>query len=105
MITFEDMIKEREKHKKEDEEFQRHLRKLRIEELREKGLEPMFDEDGNSLAPEKKPTYDHPNTMENSTATFFYVIVMLVGSIFKGNWVIWIIATVVWAKFITRHDR
>lgn len=105
MITFDDMIKEREKHKKEEEEFQKKLRRIRIKDLRAKGLEPMFDEDGNSLVPEKKPTYDHPNTIENSTATFFYVIVMLVGSIFKGNWVIWIITTVVWAKFITRHDR
>lgn len=105
MITFEDMIKEREKHKEEEKEFQKELNRMRIQELRDKGLEPMFDEDGNSLMPQKKPTHDHPNTMENSTATFFYVIVMLVGSIFKGNWVIWIIATVIWAKFITRHDR
>lgn len=105
MITCDDMIKEREKHKKEDEEFQKHLRRLRIEEIRAKGLEPLFDEDGNSLVPEKKPTYDHPNTMENSTATILWVVVMVVGSIFKGNWVIWIVATVIWAKFITRHNR
>lgn len=105
MITFDDMIKEREKHKEEEKEFQRELNRLRIKELRDKGLEPMFDEDGNSLIPAKKETFDHPNTIENSTATFFYIVVMLVGSIFKGNWVIWIIATVIWAKFITRHDR
>jgi hypothetical protein len=43
--------------------------------------------------------------MENGTATFFYIIAMLVGSIFKGNWAIWIIATVIWVKFITRHDK
>jgi len=105
MITFDDMIKEREKHKEEKKEFQRELNRLRIKELRDKGLEPMFDEDGNSLMPPKKETFDHPNTIEDSTATFFYVIVMFVGSIFKGNWVIWIIATVIWARFITRHNR
>lgn len=105
MITYDDIIKEREKHKEEDEEFQRHLRKLRIEELRAKGVEPLFDEDGNSLVPEKKPTYDHPNTMENSTATVLWIVVMVVGSIFKGNWIIWIVATIVWFNFITRHKK
>lgn len=105
MITFDDMIKEREKHQEEEKEFQRELNRLRIKELRDKGLEPLFDEDGNPTTPPKKPTYDHPNTMENSTATVLWIAVMVVGSIFKGNWVIWIIATVIWAKFMTRHDR
>jgi hypothetical protein len=105
MVTFDDMIKEHEKHKEEEKEFRRKLNKLRMEDLRKKGIEPTFDEDGNSLIPPKKETWDHPNTMENSTATFLWIVVMLVGSIFKGNWMIWIIATIVWARFITRHDR
>lgn len=105
MITFDDMIKERKKHEEEEKEFRRKLNRLRMEELRKQGIEPTFDEDGNSLIPPKKETFDHPNTMENGTATFFWIVVMLVGSIFKGNWIIWIIATVVWARFITRHDR
>lgn len=105
MITFDDIAKEREKHKEEKKEFQRELNRLRIKELREKGLEPTFDEDGNSLIPQKQPTYDHPNTMENSTATLFYIIVMLVGSIFKENWMIWIVATGIWINFITRHNN
>lgn len=105
MIKFEDMIKKREKHKEEERELQRKLNRMRIEELRVKGIEPMFDEGGNSLVPPKKPTYDHPNTMENSTATVLWIVVMLVGSIFKGNWVIWIVATIIWLKFITRHKK
>ena len=105
MITFEDMIEERKKHEEEEKEFRREINRMRIEELRAQGLEPMFDEDGNSLVPPEKTTYDHPNTIENSTATVFWIAALLIGSIFKGNWVIWIIATVIWAKFITRHDR
>lgn len=105
MITFEDMIEERKKHEEEEKEFRRELNRLRIKELREQGLEPSFDEDGNPTTPPKKETHDHPNTMENGTATFFYVVVMLVGSIFKENWIIWIVATVIWAKFMTRHDK
>lgn len=99
MPTVEEMRKYTEKYKKEREEFNKHLEESRVKDLEAKGIKP-FDE---SQVPKKY--CDHPNTMENGTATFFYIIVMLVGSIFKGNWVIWIIATVIWAKFITRHDR
>lgn len=99
MPTVEEMRKYTEKRKKEREEFNKRLDEIRLKELEAKGLKP-FDE---SKAPNKY--CDHPNTIENSTATFFYAIVMLVGSIFKGNWVIWIIATIIWAKFITRHDK
>lgn len=99
MPTMEEMREYTEKYKKEREEFNKRLEESRLRELEKKGIKP-FDE---SQAP--KQYCDHPNTMENGTATFFYIIVMLVGSIFKGNWVIWIIATVIWAKFITRHNR
>lgn len=99
MPTMEEMRKYTEKYKKEREELNKHLEKSRLKELEAKGIKP-FD---NSQV--SKKYCDHPNTIENGTATFFYIIVMLVGSIFKGNWVIWIIATVIWAKFITRHDR
>ena len=103
MISWEDMQKERKKHEEKDKEFRRELNRMRIKELRDKGLEPQFDEDGNPTTPPPKQTWDHPNTMENSTATVLWIVVMLVGSIFKGNWVIWIIATIIWFRFITRH--
>lgn len=99
MPTVEEMRKYTEKYKKEREEFNKHLEESRLKDLEAKGIKPL----DKSQVPKKY--CDHPNTMENSTATFFYIIVMLVGSIFKGNWVIWIVATVIWAKFITRHDR
>lgn len=99
MPTMEEMRKYAEKRNKEREEFNKYLEELRFKELESKGIKP-FDE---SQVPKKY--CDHPNTMENGTATFFYIIAMLVGSIFKCNWVIWIIATVIWAKFITRHNR
>lgn len=99
MPTMEEMRKYQEKHKNEREEFNKHLEELRLKELEANGLK-LFDE---SQVP--KEYCDHPNTIENGTATFFYIIVMLVGSIFKGNLVIWIIATIIWAKFITRHKK
>ena len=48
---------------------------------------------------------DHPNSLENSEATILWIIVMAVGTIFKGNWIIWIVATVIWWRYITRHKR
>ena len=45
---------------------------------------------------------DHPDTMENSTATVLWIVVMLVGAIFKDRWLIWIFATIVWLCFINR---
>lgn len=105
MITYDDMIKERKKHAEEEKEFRRKLNRMRIEELRAKGLEPLFDEDGNPTIPPKKETFDHPNTMENSSATVLWIVVMVVGSIFKARWLLWIIATVIWVRFITRHHR
>lgn len=47
--------------------------------------------------------YDHPNSLENTEATIIWIVVMAVATIFKGNWIIWIIATIIWLRYITRH--
>lgn len=99
MFTPEELEEMRKRMRNERDERNRRFDEIRRKELEAKGLKP-FDK-----SQVHKKYCDHPNTIENSTATFFYIVVMLVGSIFKGNWVIWIIATVVWAKFITRHNK
>ena len=48
---------------------------------------------------------DHPNSLENNEATIVWLVVMAVAAIFKGNWLIWIIATIIWRRYITRHKR
>ena len=48
---------------------------------------------------------DHPSTMENSTATVLYIIIMLVGIIFTDRWLLWIFASIVYFRFITRYER
>lgn len=45
---------------------------------------------------------DHPDTMENGTATFLWIVVMAVGTIFNGRLIIWIVATIIWLRFINR---
>ena len=71
MPTIEEMRKYTEKYKKEREEFNKHLEESRLKDLETKSIKP-FDE---SQVPKKY--CDHPNTMENGTATFFYIIVMI----------------------------
>lgn len=46
---------------------------------------------------------DHPNSLENDEATIIWVVVMAIATIFKGNWIIWIISTIIWRRYITRH--
>ena len=48
---------------------------------------------------------DHPNSLENDEATIIWIVVMAVATIFKGNWIIWIIATIIWRRYITRHEK
>lgn len=51
------------------------------------------------------PCYDHPNTMDNDSATFFWIAIMLIAIIFKERWIIWIFATAVYMLHMTRHER
>lgn len=46
---------------------------------------------------------DHPSTMENGTATFLYIVIMLVGSIFIDRLLIWIMASIIYFSFINRR--
>lgn len=56
-------------------------------------------------APPKKPQYDSPYAMENSTATFLYIITMIVGTLFHDRILVYVAATVIWWKYITRHKE
>ena len=47
--------------------------------------------------------HDSPYTMEDGTATFFYVVTMIVGTLFIDRWLIYIAATFIYLKFISRH--
>lgn len=46
---------------------------------------------------------DHPSTMENGTATFFYIVVMIVGAIFIDRLLIWVAASIIYFSFINRY--
>lgn len=48
---------------------------------------------------------DHPDSLENNEATILWIVVMAVATIFRFNWIIWIVATIIWRRYITRHKR
>lgn len=99
MITVKDMKPYLEKSRKEREESNKKLQEVHRKELEAKGVKFIEEE-------ESEPThFDHPNTMENGQATALYILVMLIGLIFNARWLIWIFATVVYFKFITRHKK
>lgn len=52
-----------------------------------------------------RKTYDHPSTMENSTATILWIVSMSVSLLFVGGIILWIPETILWLKFITRHKK
>ena len=75
-----------------------------------KSINQKWENEGNQISPQKQKNSDnlfencdHPNSLENDEATLLWIVVMAIATIFKGNWVIWIIATIIWRKYITRH--
>lgn len=97
MLSYEDQRKIFDEVNKELKAEKDKREQERLKDLAKKGIVPPDP----STYPKKY--CDSPYTMENSTATFLWIVAMAVGSIFKGNWIIWIIATIVWIRFITRH--
>lgn len=47
---------------------------------------------------------DHPNTMENGTATTLWIVIMIISLLFNGGWILCILETVVWWRFINRKN-
>lgn len=60
--------------------------------------------DGIVDEPQQKPQFDHSYSLENDEATILYVVAMVVSTIFNGNWALWILWTIIWLKYINRHN-
>lgn len=54
---------------------------------------------------ERNRGYDHPDSLNNFEATMLYIIVMFGGAIFNDRLIIWVIATALYFKHISRHWR
>ena len=98
MPSYEEMRKLFNEAEKEREKIKKKCEEDRRKELESMGLTYIKGDEP------QKQHYDHPNTVENSTATLFWIASLVVGAIFKDAWMIWIVATIIWWKFITRHN-
>ena len=83
-----------EEEKRKAEEYQKHL---------ENGGQPKPPE--RSWEEYMYVDADKPGTIDNTTATIWYIIVMVAGAIFNDRWLIWIMATIVWWRHINRKKR
>lgn len=100
MDVLKDVIKSREyisKQKRKALENQLKEQGITMEEYQRQQKE-IYDRKCN-------PKYmDKPGTMANGTALLFYIATMVGGCIFKDRYIIWIVATIVYVKFRTRHQ-
>ena len=86
---------QRAKHRAEEERKQREEYKKYLEN----GGQPK-----RSWQEQMYVDSDHPNTMENGTATLLYIIVMIVGAIFNDRLMIWGMASFIYFRFINRRE-
>lgn len=101
-----------EQMRKEDEAYEREaLQKERDKRREQRIKEVQIRVNQEALKEENIPHEerfhgwcDHPSTMENGTATFLWIAVMGVSILFKGGIILCVLETIIWWKFITRHN-
>jgi hypothetical protein len=98
MMSFEECQEWGKKVKEEKEELNKKMVRIRENELRKMGINP----DNQRVIKQK---YDHPSMPEDGAVTFLYLVCMIGSLIFKDFWIPWFILTVLYGKFITRHDN
>lgn len=101
-LSFEDHMKIAKDVREFKKEWDKKQEQTRIEELKKMGIQPKGT---HSNQENFHGDCDHPNTLENGSATVLWLIVAIGALIFKGGWVLSIIATFVWFNFITRHKN
>lgn len=84
----QDAKRKAEEEKRKAEEYQRYL---------DAGGKPK-----RSFEEEMFVDAEHPSTMENSTATILYILVMILGAIFVDRLIIWVTASIIYFRFINR---
>ena len=57
------------------------------------------------LVVKQEPQFDSMYALENDEATVLYIVGMCVATIFRGNFILWIVFTIIWWNYIHRHDK
>ena len=98
MMTFEEGQEMGRKMREKEAARKKELEEIRRKWLIEQGIDPASYE----VPPEK---WDHPCTPDDGFVTFIYIVAMIAVMIFKDFWIAWIMFTLGYVKFITRHDN
>lgn len=101
-LSFEDHMEIAKKTRENLKKWNEKQEQTRIEELKKKGIQVNNTQNNQN---DFFGDCDHPNTLENGSATVLWLVVAIGALIFKGGWVLSIIATFVWFNFITRHKN
>jgi hypothetical protein len=96
MLSFEECQEMGKRIREEEKKRNERIENIRKEELRKQGIDP-------DAYKNVKPQYDSPYALENGPATILWLVVAIGALIFKDGWMISVIATFVWLKYITRH--
>ena len=83
-----------DEEKRQEEEKKRYYASLGQEPPKERSLKEKMYVDA-----------EHPSTIDNGTATLWYIIIMVVGAVFNDRLMIWVMATVIWWRHINRKNR
>lgn len=102
-LTPEDYREIFRQHNEFMDEWHKRNRELRKQALAEKGI--VMQESPKNKKDNFHGKCDHPNTMTDESAIVLYIITMVGGAIFNDRWLLWIFATVIFCKFITRHKK
>lgn len=82
-------------------EIHKQARK-QTEELKQQYLE---EHEYNNNQCQTEDYGESPYTMENGTATFLYIVIMAIGTLFVDRWLIYITATFIYISFRNRHKK
>ena len=98
MISFEECQEIGRKNREEKEALNKKMAEIRNVELRKMGVNP--DNQKNV-----KPKYDHPSMPDDGLVLILYIVSMAASLIFKDFWIAWIVLTIAYGKFVSRHDN
>ena len=92
---YQELGKQMREQRRKDQEY---IESVRRSELSKRGI----DLNTQNIS---KPQWDHPCTPSDGFGTVLYIASMIGSLIFKQWYLGWIVLTILYIKFITRHNN
>lgn len=59
----------------------------------------------NLVESQEPQQYEHPDAMSIGSGIAWYIVAMIVSSLFKGNWALWIIITIIFINWYKKKPK